>query len=72
MSATSAPTGRYVLLRARIGMTNDAAAAPDVIEQALATAIGDALDELGLQIDLLQLAVAVHPSWRDQGPANRA
>ena len=72
MSATSAPTGRYVLLRMRIGVINAAAAAPDAIEQAISTAIGDALDELGLQVDLLQLAVAVHPSWRDQGPANRA
>ena len=72
MTAISAPAGRYVLLRVRIGLTSQAAASPDAIEQAISTAISDAVDELGLEVDLLQLAVAVHPSWRDQGPANRA
>lgn len=63
--------GDYVVLRVRLGMFTPSDLNRVAIENALADALADTVEDLGGRLDLLQLAVALHPGWAADGPVNR-
>lgn len=59
------------VLRARIGVRWPDDVDRSTLEQAISTAISDAVETLGGELDLLQLDLAADPSWSTTGPTDR-
>ena len=59
------------VLRARIGVRWPDDIDRSQLERAICTAISDAVDQLGGELDLLQLDLAANPSWSTTGPTDR-
>ena len=61
----------FVVLRCRIGVRLPTGASSTQFESTLAQEIAAAIADLGATVELLQLAVAVDPTWALAGPPNR-
>jgi hypothetical protein len=67
----SAPAQPHLVLRARIGIDHSDRLTPCDLEDAVADAIRRGVADLGAQLDVLQVSVAIDPAWARYGPANR-
>jgi hypothetical protein len=74
MSHVGRPTAAipFVLLRCRLGVRLPSTCDQADFEERLCAEIIAAVDDLGGVVELLQLAVAVHPAWRAAGPIDRS
>jgi hypothetical protein len=61
----------YVVLRGRLGIRPGGVTAAE-LRVALVEAIIATLEDLGAEVDLMQLSPAIDPSWAGNGPANLA
>lgn len=68
---SSAPSDPHVVLRARIGIDHSDALTSREIEDAVADAIRRAVADLRAHLDVLQVSVAIDPTWSRYGPDNR-